>query len=107
MLLKKIIPLLLALFIVHSAVAQSKMPTSRILKTATSLMEAQRYEAAEEYFKKGLQQARAGNEPYNLAQAHEGLGNLYSKTNQPAQAIENYEKAEKMYRTQGLTVIAD
>lgn len=70
-------------------------------------MEAQQYEAAEEYFKKGMTQAKAGNEPYNLAQAHEGLGNLYSKTNQSALAIDYYQKAIKMYRAQNLTVIAN
>lgn len=70
-------------------------------------MEAQQYEAAEEYFKKGMAQAKAGNEPYNLAQAQEGLGNLYSKINQSSLAVEYYQKAIKMYRAQGLTVIAN
>jgi len=107
MLYKKLIVFLLAVFALQFGFAQTKMPTSRILKTATSLMEAQQFEAAEEYFKKGLQQAQANKEPYNLAQAHEGLGNLYSKTNQNKLAITYYEKAAKMYRSQGLTVIAD
>lgn len=107
MLIKKIVGLFIAILIIHCAFAQTKMPTSRLLKTATSLLEAQQYDAAEEYFKKSLQQAKAGNEPYNLAQAHEGLGNLYSKTNQNKLAIEYYEKAAKMYRSQGLNVIAD
>lgn len=106
-LLPKLLPLLLLLALVQPLHAQTKMPTSRILKTATSLMEAQQYEAAEEYFKKGLQQARSANEQYNLAQAHEGLGNLYSKTNRTSIAIENYSIAAKMYRSQGLTVLAD
>lgn len=48
--------------------------TSRMLKTATSLLEAQQFEAAEEYFKKGLQNAKAGNDFYNQALAYEGLG---------------------------------
>ncbi|MFT3980537.1 MAG: tetratricopeptide repeat protein [Ferruginibacter sp.] len=107
MLLRRFTPFLLFIFVFNIGIAQTKMPTSRILKTATSLMEAQQYEAAEEYFQKGLKQAQAGNEPYNLAQAHEGLGNLYGKTNRTALAVENYEKAAKMYRAQGLTVIAD
>ena len=109
MLLRKLLTALLILSLCNSSFAQSNkaLPTSRILKTATSLMEAQQYEAAEEYFKKGMAQAKAGNEPYNLAQAHEGLGNLYSKTNQPAMAVEYYQKAIKMYRAQDLTVIAN
>lgn len=109
MLLRKILPVVVLLFVCELSFAQANkaLPTSRILKTATSLMEAQQYEAAEEYFKKGLTQAKAGNEPYNLAQAHEGLGNLYSKTNQPALAIEYYQKAIKMYRAQDLTIIAN
>ncbi|MBC7936507.1 MAG: tetratricopeptide repeat protein [Rhizobacter sp.] len=109
MLIRKILPILILLFVCNICFAQSNkgMPTSRILKTATSLMEAQQYEAAEEYFKKGMAQAKAGNEPYNLAQAQEGLGNLYSKINQSSLAVEYYQKAIKMYRAQGLTVIAN
>jgi tetratricopeptide (TPR) repeat protein len=107
MLFKKILPVILLLFVCTLSFAQNKLlPTSRVLKTATSLMEAQQYEAAEEYFKKGLAQAKAGKEAYNLAQAHEGLGNLYSKTNQTSQAVESYQAAIKMYRAQGLDVIA-
>jgi tetratricopeptide (TPR) repeat protein len=109
MLFKKFLPVILLLFVCGICFAQNNkaLPTSRVLKTATSLMEAQQFEAAEEYFKKGLAQAKAGNEPYNLAQAHEGLGNLYSRTNQTSLAVEYYQKAIKMYRTQGLDVIAN
>ncbi|RYY70983.1 MAG: tetratricopeptide repeat protein [Chitinophagaceae bacterium] len=109
MLFRKILPLLFLVFVGTVSFAQTTkgLPTSRILKTATSLMEAQQYEAAEEYFKKAMVQAKAGNEPYNLAQAHEGLGTLYSRTNQSTLSIEYYQKAIKMYRAQGLTVIAN
>lgn len=81
--------------------------TARTLKTATSLLEAQQFEAAEEYFKKGLQAARTSNDVYNQAQAYEGLGNLYSKSDQPKLAISSYQQAIKLYRGQGLTVIAN
>ncbi len=107
----KILPayLLLVVLMPLFSVAQNAkpLPTSRILKTATSLMEAQQYEAALEYFQKGLKQAKIDNEAFNQAQAYEGLGNLYSKTNQPALAVESYQKAIKLYRSQGLNVIAD
>ena len=59
--------------------------TFRILETAGSLMEAQQFEAAEEYFKKGLEKANANNDIYCQAVAHKGLGNLYTKTDQPKQ----------------------
>ena len=109
MLLRKILPAFFLLFVFLNSFSQNNkgLPTSRILKTANSLMEAQQYEAAEEYFKKGMAQAKAGTEPYNLAQAHEGLGNLYSKTNRSALAVEYYQKAIKMYRAQNLTVLAN
>ncbi len=81
--------------------------TFRMLKTATSLMEAQQFEAAEEFFKKGLQKARANNDNYSLAFAYEGLGNLYTKTDQPEMAIASYRLALRLYRNQGLTVIAN
>lgn len=106
---KLLYSLLIVLVIYIPAHAQSNktLPTSRILKTATSLMEAQQYDAALEYFQKGLKQAKIDNEAYNQAQAYEGLGNLYSKTNQPALAVESYQKAIKLYRSQGLDVIAN
>ena len=44
-------------------------PVSRILKTATSLLEAQQYEAAEEYFNIGLKNAKAKFDVYYQAQA--------------------------------------
>ena len=81
--------------------------TFRILETAGTLLEAQQFEAAEEYFKKGLEKAKANNDIYCLAVAHKGLGNLYTKTDQPKLAIAAYELAIKEYRAQGLTVMAN
>lgn len=81
--------------------------TFRMLKTATSLMEALQFEAAEEYFKKGLQKAKADNDLYCQAFANEGLGNLYTKSDQPENAIASYRVAIRLYKAQGLTVIAN
>ena len=108
MLLKKFLPVIL-LFLVCSAAAQpiKTQPTSRILKTATSLLEAQQFEAAEEYFTKALQNAIATKSSYYQAQAYEGLGNLYSKTSQQARAVEAYQKSIKLYKALGMTVVAD
>ena len=108
MLLKKFLPVIL-LFVVCSAAAQpiKTQPTSRILKTATSLLEAQQFEAAEEYFTKALQNAIATKSSYYQAQAYEGLGNLYSKTSQQARAVEAYQKSIKLYKALGMTVVAD
>ncbi len=88
-------------------VATKAQSTSRTLKTATSLLEAQQLDAAEEYFKKGLQAAKTSNDVYNQALAYEGLGNLYSKSDQQKLAISHYQQAIKLYRAQGLNVIAN
>lgn len=69
-------------------------------------MEAQQYEAAEQYFKNGLQAAQSRKDAYNMAQAYEGLGNLYYKTGQQKPAVEAYEKAIKLYKAEGLPVVA-
>ncbi len=108
MLLKKSLFVLL-FFCASISHAQSikNQSTFRMLKTATSLMEAQQFVAAEEYFKKGLQKARADNDVYCQAFANEGLGNLYTKSDQPENAIASYRIAIRLYRAQGLTVIAD
>ncbi|MEI7470625.1 MAG: hypothetical protein WCJ85_00105 [Chitinophagaceae bacterium] len=81
--------------------------TSRILKTANTLLEAQQFEAAEEYFKKGLSKATANKDYYSRALANEGLGNLYNKIDQTDLAISHYTAAVKLYRAQKLTVIAN
>lgn len=81
--------------------------TLRLLETAGTLMEAQQFDAAEEYFKKGLDKARATNDIYCMAVAHKGLGNLYTKTDQAKLAVAAYELAIKEYKSQGLTVMAN
>lgn len=81
--------------------------TFRILKTATSLMEAQQFEAAEEFFKNGLNKAIADKDFYCQAFANEGLGNFYVKTDQPELAIKAYKKAITLYRGQGFKLIAN
>lgn len=81
--------------------------TFRILKTATSLMEAQQFEAAEEFFKNGLNKAIQDNDLYCQAFANEGLGNYYVKTDQPELAIRSFKKAIALYRGQGFKVIAN
>ena len=98
MLLKKIL-LAVLLFVCSFSYSQLTkiQSTSRMLKTATSLLEAQQFEAAEEYFKKGLQNAIASNDFYNQALAHEGLGNLYSKSDQKELAVSSYRQAIKLY----------
>ncbi len=81
--------------------------TFRILKTATSLLEAQQFEAAEQYFKKGLGKAKLNSDYYCQAFAYEGLGNLYTKSDQQDNAISSYRNAIRLYKAQGLTVIAN
>jgi Tetratricopeptide repeat len=105
----KLIPALFLVFACSNMMAQpiKNQPTSRILKTANTLLEAQQFEAAEEYFNKALQNAKAASNNYHMAQAYEGLGNLYNKTKQQAQAIDSYDKAIKLYKALGFTVIAD
>lgn len=102
-----ILPILF--FAVTFANAQTirSQSTFRMLKTATSLMEAQQFDAAEEFFKKGLSHAKANYDLYCQAFANEGLGNLYTKLDQPDLAIAYYTTAIRLYRAQKLTVIAN
>ncbi len=102
--------LIVSLFLVYT-IGQGQtiksQATFRMLKTATTLMEAQQFEAAEEFFNKGLQKAKANYDAYCQAFAYEGLGNLYSKLDRTELAISNYKSAVRIYRSMGLTVIAD
>lgn len=92
---------------VNAQVTKGQNSTSRILKTASTLLEAQQFEAAEEYYKKALQNGMTSNNYYYQAQAYEGLGNLYGRTKQQTQAISCYQKAIKLYKTLGMKVIAN
>jgi hypothetical protein len=108
MFLKKL--LFVCLFFVATTANAQKIKsqaTFRILKTATSLLEAQQFEAAEEYYKNGLQKAIQFDDYYCQAFANEGLGNYYAKTEQPEMAIKFYKKAIILYRMQNLNVIAN
>jgi hypothetical protein len=107
--LRKTILVISLFFMYNIAQAQNikSQATFRMLKTATSLMEAQQFEAAEEFFTKGLQKAKTSYDAYCQAFAHEGLGNLYSKLERTELAISNYKSAVRIYRSMGLTVIAD
>jgi hypothetical protein len=106
---RKLLPVLLLVLVCNNIIAQSikNQPNFRILKTANTLLEAQQFEAAEEYFNKAMQNGKASKNNYHMAQAYEGLGNLYSKTKQQAQAVESYDNAIKLYKGLGLTVLAD
>ncbi|MES2430815.1 MAG: tetratricopeptide repeat protein [Bacteroidota bacterium] len=79
----------------------------RLLQTANTLLEAKQYEAAEEYYKSGLNKAKQNADTYCEAFANEGLGNLYTKIDQPQAAITHYTTAVKLYRKQKLNVIAN
>ncbi len=96
------------LFISITAHAQKikSQAAFRTLKTAGSLLEAQQFEAAEEYFRKGLQSARQFNDLYCLAFAYEGLGNYFSKTEQADSAVVYYKKAIDLYKAQRLNMSA-
>lgn len=79
----------------------------QLLQTANTLMEAQQLEAAQEYFKKGLAKAQVANDTYCEAYACQGLGTLYTKLDQPPQAVRYYQTAIKLYKQQRLNVIAN
>ena len=98
----------LLVFTLISAGAQKiKNPSAfRMLQTANSLMEVQQLEAAEDYFNKGLKRAVVNNDIYTQAYAYQGLGTLYSKLDQTPKAIENYQKAVKLYKSIKLNVLA-
>lgn len=107
--LRKLLPAFLLLLVSHCVSAQQprNQSTAMILKTANTLLEAQQFDAAEEYYNKALQNAKATKNFYQQAQAYEGLGNLYSKTKQQNPAADAYQKAIKLYRSLGHNVIAD
>lgn len=79
----------------------------RMLQTANTLMEVQQLDAAEEYFNKGLKRAIANNDVYSQAYAYQGLGTLYTKQDQTAKAVENYEKSLNLYKSIKLNVLAN
>ncbi|MFT3912348.1 MAG: tetratricopeptide repeat protein [Ferruginibacter sp.] len=108
MLFKKIL-FIIFLFCGMQAHAQQiqNQGASRIIKTANSLMEAQQFEAAEQYFKQGLDKAKANFDYYYQAVAWEGLGNLYTKTDQSAKAIDAYKHALNLYKSQHMDVMAN
>lgn len=107
MLIKKLLLLaFIALYTASNAQIIKNQATFRTLKTATSLLEAQQFEAAEEYFRKGLQSARQFNDLYCQAFANEGLGNYFAKTEQPDSAAAYYRKAIALYKTQRLNMSA-
>ncbi len=107
----KIKSLLLSILLFVAAVASAQLIKSksafRLLQTANTLLEAKQFEAAEEYYKSGLTKAKQKEDTYSEAFANEGLGNLYTKLDQPEKAIENYKVAIKLYRVQRLNVIAN
>ncbi|UEG48883.1 tetratricopeptide repeat protein [Ferruginibacter lapsinanis] len=78
----------------------------RMLQTANTLLEAKQFEAAEEYYRSGLFKAIQNKDSYCEAFANEGLGNLFTKLEQPDSAIWHYQVAVKLYKNQKLTVIA-
>ena len=107
--IRKLLPVFLLLLVSFCVKAQQpkNQSTAMILKTANTLLEAQQFEAAEEYYNRALQNAKATKNSYHQAQAYEGLGNLYSKTKQQNPAADSYQKAIKLYRALGYNVIAD
>lgn len=78
----------------------------RQLQTATTLLEAKQFDAAQEYYKSGLVKAKQNRDTYCEAYAHEGLGNLFTKIEQSDSAIEHYKAAIKLYKNQKLDVVA-
>src|SRR5438046_1313230 len=106
MMLRKILLFASIMFVCTAVSAQTEknLAASKMLKTATTLMEAQQFDAAEEYFKKGLSKAKANYDAYQQAVAYEGLGGLYAKTERPELAIVNYKSAVRIYRSMGYMV---
>src|SRR4051812_36059593 len=74
MLLKKfLLAILLFAYTFASAQKIRNQSTFRMLQTANTLVEAQQFEAAEEFFKKGIETARKTNDLYCEAYASQGL----------------------------------
>ncbi len=106
--LKRIL-IIIILFAGTTASAQKikNQATYRMLQTANTLMEAQQFEAAEEFLKKGLSKAIETGDIYCQAFANQGLGTLYAKLDQPEMAAPAYRQAIYLYRNQKQDVIAN
>lgn len=107
--LRRLLPVLLLISCSMKLLAQppKNQSTAVILKTANTLLQAQQYDAAEEYFQTALQKATVSKSAYQQAQAWEGLANTYSKTRQQQESITAYQNAIRLYKATGFTVIAD
>jgi tetratricopeptide (TPR) repeat protein len=103
----KHLPLVLLLFVGSFVSAQVvKSPTAlRMLQTASTLLEAKQFEAAEDYYKSGLLKAKQRKDLYCEALANEGLANLYIKMEQPDKAVGHYKSAIKLYKVQHQYVV--
>ena len=108
MLSKLSFSVLLVFSLANASAQKIKSQTAfSFLQTANTLMEAQQLDAAEEFFKKGLEKARTYNDVYCQAYGNQGLGTLYTKLDQQKKAIDCYQLAIKLYRNQRLPMIAN
>lgn len=103
---KLLLAILLLAGTITSAQVIKNQAAFRLLQTANTLLEAKQFDAAEEYYRTGLKKAIQSKDAYCQAFANEGLGNLFTKTEQPDSAIKHYKVAVKLYKNQKLNVIA-
>jgi len=77
-----------------------------LLQTAQTLMQNQYLDAAEQFFLKGLEKAKAKRDKYAEAYACQGLGMLFSKFMQHQKSEYYYRKAARLYNLLKLPALA-
>lgn len=80
-----------------SALAQLPSGYMRYAKVGNSLREANQFEQAEYYLKRGLDEARQAKDRYWEAVTQEYLGLLYRDTNRNVEAVRSFNKAVELY----------
>lgn len=106
---RKLFPLLMLIACYSYPEAQTVKPqsTAVLLKTGNTLLQAQQYDAALDFYNRALRQSKNTHNTYQQAQSWEGLANLYSRTKQQTQALVAYQNAIKLYKALGYSVVAD
>ncbi|MBL7979538.1 MAG: hypothetical protein JNN12_14460 [Bacteroidetes Order II. Incertae sedis bacterium] len=104
----KRISILLFVFLIGMLPAYAQLPDAylRYLKAGNSLREANQFDQAEYYLKRGLEDARQRKATYWEAVAQEYLGLLYRDTSRNVEAIRAFNKSIELYNNINMGVSA-
>lgn len=104
--MRKLLALLFFVTFGLTMVNAQSMPDAylRYIKAGNTLREANQFERAETFLKRGLDEAKAKNQKYWEAVANEYLALLYRDTSRETEAIRSFNKALEIYRTLNLKI---